>query len=255
MATSKDDKIMDVSKPGKAAPSPSSKPIIVTNRPMLKRDPMVATPDGLEKASPSDDTVPVSRTAKTLNIVSPTEGSGTAVKVVSAVSTAPSDSVAPPAASNAASSLPRAGAETPTDEPEQTAVADPAVPMSSEPAPATEQPTPTPDTMPAAPAPAPDDSDDDTDASEQLAPNQALEVAKQKEEAAKAARLAEEEKIVTSRQYYLPIDNVEERRGFDRVLLVLAVVLILALVWADVVLDAGIIHISGLHALTHFFSH
>jgi hypothetical protein len=47
--------------------------------------------------------------------------------------------------------------------------------------------------------------------------------------------------------------NIAERRGLDRVLLVLALVLVLVLVWADIVLDAGIIHIGGVHAFTHFF--
>ena len=81
-----------------------------------------------------------------------------------------------------------------------------------------------------------------------------MEKAKREEDEAKAARQAEEEKIIASKQYYLPMSTVEQRRGLDRVLLVFALVLLVALVWADIVLDAGIIHLGGVHALTHFFT-
>ncbi|HXR50416.1 MAG TPA: hypothetical protein VN778_05320, partial [Verrucomicrobiae bacterium] len=68
----KDPKVMDVERPGSSTPSASAKPIIVTNRPILRRDPMMATPDGLDKPVTTTLPGPVSRIAKTVRVVQPT---------------------------------------------------------------------------------------------------------------------------------------------------------------------------------------
>lgn len=270
MATkdSKTPKVMDVSRPGSSAPPSSAKPIIVSNRPMLKQDPMMATPDGLEKVTTPGDTVPISRTAKTISVSSPAADPAaqapTAAELVAKAATPTpekKDDMEPKAVTPPTPAAQPASAETPQKSPVGTPsptaapvpaeppkpVNDPGTPVASTPASA-----PTDEQKPAASS---DDvaNQDDSESDTQLAPNQALEEAKRKEEEAQTARLAEQEKIVASRQYYLPMSTVEQRRGLDRVLLILAMVLILALVWADVVLDAGIIHVAGIHALTHFF--
>ena len=285
MATNKNEKalkVMDVSRPGKSTPPATAKPIIVTNRPILRRDPMMASPDGLDKPTAPDEKVTVSRTAKTLNVITPAESA----PATAAPAAAPSAPKAPEVAavpdtqsdlkmpettvngnqeanSKPANTAPKPQKEAPTAAQiisKSEAVQQEAVkPAETQPAP---EPTPapaasaatTPEEKPAEEDPELDDSDEDTGSSTQLAPNQALEQAKRKEEDAKAARQAEEEKIVTSKQFYLPMSVAKERRGLNRVLLILALVLVLALVWADIVLDAGIIHIGGLHALTRFFS-
>ncbi len=108
--------------------------------------------------------------------------------------------------------------------------------------------------IPAARTSVPDDERDVEDGDGQLAPNQAVDQAKRKEEDAKLTRLAEEEKIIASKQYYLPISGVEkQRRSLDRVVLALVIVVLLCLVWLDVVLDAGIIKLGGIQPLTHLF--
>jgi hypothetical protein len=115
--------------------------------------------------------------------------------------------------------------------------------------------------QPAAPAPSPSlaDTPGQTDGQEapgddkQLAASKTLEDAKKKEEEEKAARAAEQEKIIESKKYYLPIHSAKDSRDLHLALVLLLAVIVLGLVWLDIALDAGIIKIDGLHALTHFF--
>ena len=65
---------------------------------------------------------------------------------------------------------------------------------------------------------------------------------------------AEIQKLVDSKQFFLPINSVEKRRSKRVVLLGVVLSLLLALAWADVALDAGIIQINGVKPVTHFFS-
>ena len=95
--------------------------------------------------------------------------------------------------------------------------------------------------------PSPDNADG------QLAPNKVMDEAKKKADEAEAACDAEEEQIIDSKRFYLPIANVDTRRGLTRSLAVLLLVIVLTAIWFDVVLDAGIVHVGNLHALTHFF--
>lgn len=62
------------------------------------------------------------------------------------------------------------------------------------------------------------------------------------------------DKLVESKQYYLPINTVEKRRSRRFVVLGTILSLLLILAWADIALDAGIIHINGVKPVTHFFS-
>ena len=296
MATSKDKtpKVMDVSHPGRAAPPASAKPIIVTNRPMLKQDPMMVNPDGTETEKP-DDKLEISRTAKTISVVSPLNATAGATEEMPSLAAEPaSDTIEVKAKSSVStSSMPPAPTAAEIEKKKVAEDVGKEVLTESgvaEPVEASAQA----DAMPPAPAADPDlakdeppaateseakpedatkevtKPDDDkpepsaeeaasSEASEggtdgQLAPNQALDEAKRKEEEARAAVLAEQEKIVASKQFYLPMSQTEERRGLNRVLLVLVLVLFLALVWADIVVDAGIIRINGVPALTHFFN-
>lgn len=293
-------KIIDVSEPGKTAPSETSRPIIVSSRPILRRDPMVTGPDGMEKEEAPEDK-PVARTAKPelkITPLTPEEKMEAPAKLAeptaaSAAPTMPSAAAKPatppaqPVITTAKSVVASATegdiveddeeiakpAGEPTaehefmlekpDAPTMTPEAKPALTPDSKPALSTPPTSPTPFTPPTPPAPAPspapavpdtdDDDDDEEDTDGQLAPNQALDVAKRKEEDAKATRLAEQEKIIESKQYFLPIDAVEKRRGLERFVLLLVVVILLALIWLDIALDAGILRIGGVHALTHFF--
>lgn len=291
-------KIIDVSEPGKTAPSETSRPIIVSSRPILRRDPMVTGPDGMEKEEAPEEK-PVARTAKPelkITPLTPEEKMEAPAKLAeptaaSAAPTMPSAAAKPatppaqPVITTAKSAVASATEgdiveddeeiakpagepiaehefmlEKP-DAPTMTPEAKPALTPESKPATPTPPASPTPFTPPtptasaSSPVPTVPDADDDDeeDSDGQLAPNQALDVARRKEEDAKSTRLAEQEKIIDSKQYFLPIDAVEKRRGLERFILLLVVVILLALIWLDIALDAGILRISGVHALTHFF--
>lgn len=77
------------------------------------------------------------------------------------------------------------------------------------------------------------------------------------EEAAAAAKAAEEaklQKLVDDKKYFLPINAVEQRRTARVTVLGIILAILLVAVWVDIALDAGLINIAGLHPLTHFFS-
>lgn len=382
-------KVMDVAQPGKSAPSATSRPIIITNRPMLKRDPMVAAPGDKADGKPS---APVSRVAKSIKITSfdqpaspsaestpddattqagpdmaasepaepimPLSGKST-LKIIKPKivdddepSSKPAKAKDEPKVSDEAKAKEEetpdepvttektpeqpvhhadkevalevgiealagaeqnepAGAVTPNiavtsdldmeehEAPKDTApapspdVADETTPKVPEPttgesdvkedAPASEAPAepepavaaedteapkadePAPAEAPAADVPAPETSDLQPDevtpevsdgiaeTDEQLAPNVAIEQAKHKQEEAEAAIAAERERIIASKQYYLPIKSSKHRHGTRLAIALLLLVIVLAAVWVDVVLDAGIVRIPGVQAPTNFF--
>ena len=70
----------------------------------------------------------------------------------------------------------------------------------------------------------------------------------------KAAKLAEQEKTIESKKYYLPINTIEHRKDIRRAILLLVLAVLLALIWLDIVLDAGILKLGPIHSLTHFFN-
>lgn len=64
---------------------------------------------------------------------------------------------------------------------------------------------------------------------------------------------AEIQKLVDSKQYYLPINAVERRRTHRFVVFGLVLCVLLGLAWLNVALDAGLIELGGLKAVTNFF--
>ena len=199
-------KAFDVIAPGKAVPAPSGRPIIVTNRPMIK-DPMAP-------ASPA--------TAKAV---------GTTLLEPSGVSRT-ADPVKPPA-------------ETPAPVKAANPAPTPAPVSPEEPA--------TPHLPETAPTDSIMDADDEGHPTEKAEAGATDEPQKEADQAQQAAQAAQE-KVITSKQYYLPISNGDRRRDTRTALLILMLVLIGTLVWLDLVLDAGIVHIPGIHAVTHIFS-
>jgi hypothetical protein len=73
-----------------------------------------------------------------------------------------------------------------------------------------------------------------------------------------AAKQAEHDqtiqKMIDSKDYALPITNTEKRRSRRVVIFGAVLSIILLLAWVDIALDAGILHISGIKPVTHFFS-
>ena len=62
------------------------------------------------------------------------------------------------------------------------------------------------------------------------------------------------QQLIDSKDYFLPINVVEQRRSRRIVILGIILSLVLVVVWVDIALDAGLIKISGVKAVTHFFS-
>lgn len=71
---------------------------------------------------------------------------------------------------------------------------------------------------------------------------------------AKAKHDAAIQKLVDSKQYFLPINAVEKRRTKHFVILGVLLSILLLLAWGDIALDAGLIQVSGVKPVTHFFS-
>lgn len=211
--------IIDVARPGKSAPSGNSKSVIVGNRPLLK-DPMVVSPTTaplLENEMPD-------KTAELIKPVlppGPEPESKQEPKPKKIVEPTPNKTVAP-------DDDDKAVPDTPADD-------DKAVPP--------------PDVDKPELAEEADTSADETGqppkgSAEQLA----AEAATQTEHQAAIAKLSD------SKQYYLPINTVEKRRSRRFVAIGIILSLLLIVAWADIALDAGLIHVGGLKALTHFFS-
>lgn len=91
-----------------------------------------------------------------------------------------------------------------------------------------------------------DSADQDT----KLKPDDQLEA----EAAEQAKHDAAIDKLIESKQYYLPINSVEKRRSKRFVGLGILLSLLLVVAWADIALDAGLIKVSGIKPVTHFFS-
>lgn len=62
------------------------------------------------------------------------------------------------------------------------------------------------------------------------------------------------QQLVDSKKYFLPINAVEHRRSKHVVIAGIVLSVLLAVAWADIALDAGIIHGGGIKPVTHFFS-
>ena len=80
------------------------------------------------------------------------------------------------------------------------------------------------------------------------------EAAALKEADALAQRRVALDALIVSQKYYLPVDTVERKKARRVILAGAVVIILLGVTWADVSLDAGIVHLGGLKAPTHFFS-
>lgn len=60
-------------------------------------------------------------------------------------------------------------------------------------------------------------------------------------------------RLVESKKYYLPINTVEKRRSKRVVILGVTLSVVLLLGWINIALDAGLIELGGIKALTDFF--
>ncbi len=185
----------DVDRPGKSAPSATSKPVIVSNRPLLK-DPMVVDEDAaLEEETTEKEELAHSLGPKIQPLNEP-------------------DQPEPE---------PEAADEPPAEEPAEKKT------PPAEPEAADEEDTP-------AKTEAKSKKKDETEAAEQ------------------AKHAADVQKLIDSGQYVLPINAVEKRKAKHFVVLGVFLAILLALAWADIAMDAGLVHVNGVQPVTHFFS-
>lgn len=191
--------IIDVARPNETAPSDTSVPVIVNNRPIL-RDPMMAN-ESQNLDIPATETPKLSPTSTKINIQ-------------------------PLSSDEDEVSKERAKTEEP---------AEPEVETSEN---------------------TPDTEDHSENAIE--ADNQAQTKTEDEKNVIESEEQAKHESdlqnLVESKKYYLPINTVQKRRTKRFVAIGAGVSILLVLIWVDIALDAGLIKIGGLKALTHIFS-
>lgn len=247
----------DISRPGKSKPSPTSRPIITTNHSLLK-DPMMSdkSDDGEskgpeEKIDLSKAQAPVIKPLESPDVAT-TESSSEAAKTPQSSADAASQEDSENARSQESVSVDES-------QPAQTTTEDPGSPEDTAVADAPDIPTPETEASDQAQLPQADEAAPSTETPSSATPQNGPPPpdAKKREDEAKAAAKAKHDeaiqRLADSKKYELPIKSSEQRMNKMRILVIIAVV-VLALAWLDLAMDAGIIHVGGLHAPTHFFS-
>ncbi|HET9174585.1 MAG TPA: hypothetical protein VFN56_04915 [Candidatus Saccharimonadales bacterium] len=262
-ASSASKKVFDVSKPGKSAPSPSSKPIIITNRPIM-RDPMMTSDSGTETTQA--DTTAIVKPRRELNLTPTMTAEALAQDAASTDQVTDSLPAEEPSVSAADSDLAAEAADADATPDVSAAIdvrpAEPADVVKADETP----PTPVPDT---APTPAADAGSTESastespkeDTTDKPAPATDKQLSPEEQQAAEeeAAKAAAEhdaaiQKMIDAKQYFLPINTVEKRKTKHFIWAGVVLAVVLAVAWMDIALDAGLIHIAGIKAVTHFFS-
>lgn len=278
-ASKKAHKVFDVSKPGKGAPaSATARPIIATHRPMLP-DPMVSPADTsmideaskpmvlstpsaakvvIKPLSDTDETETPQPDAIELNI--PDFGLRDTPKQVDADADGTVDVRTAKTAPNVAEKPEVKSEQAPaakTEEP--AAVATPAPEADSaieDTAPKEEDSQTAPDanaTTPEAAAlptngPAPDTTD------ESAASDKTKEEQETATMEAEVKRQEELDKLVESKEYFLPITTAEHRRTKLVTIFGIILIILLGLLLVNMLMDLGTVRIKGVEPVTHFFS-
>lgn len=213
-------KVFDVSKPNKQPSSATSRPVIVTNRPIMQDPMMASNTKAVTETSPETETeASPSKVKMTIQPLS----DGTDADKDAADTSAGSETDTATAASNAEE----------TAKAEDTKAAEPAEESDSSGAETSDTP----------------DTGDDLP----LAGDQTKTEKETAELEAAAKKQAELDTIAESKEYFLPINSVERRRSKLVTLLGAILILALGLLLLNLMLDAGFLRIPGISPLTHFF--
>ncbi len=233
-------KIVDVSRPNDTPSSETSKPVIISNRPLM-RDPMMAAPDSEE----SPVTAPV-KLPEPLETATPN-----AVKHERMIMP-PGEAAVAESADPAIPAEPAPTMLTMNDfKPPQSET--PAEPAAAIPPPSVKKPEIKPDirpeTKPDAPKPytvteAPSKKEEPLTAEAQEAKD-----AEEEEE-----RLKQLDKMIEDGTYFLPVDSVNHKKAQRNSFVGLVLALVIGVVWFMIALDANLIQIDGIEAPTNFFS-
>ncbi len=200
-----DKKLMDIVKPGKTPASANSRPVIIGHKP-LKLDPMMAK-DGPTKI-------------KVDEAVIGDEPEPTGLKPVEAPVVKPVEPPKPEPKAEETKPGPEAVAETK------------AAPSKTEVAESPEE--------PAKEAPETGETTEETETP--VDPKQAEKQAQQDKE--EQAREAAVKKLIEDKKYFVQVGEVKRQRQARRLLLTILVLLVLAIVAADLLIDAGIVKTS-----------
>lgn len=271
---------MDIAHPGKSAPSTTSKPVIVTNRPVLQ-DPMVVTTPETDSLSESKSEAaqpisvhksgglvlqPLSAKPEAEEMPAPTEST----KAESTEINLPLDEILSKTKQDDAEKSEEAETEpvAAQDQPETVPVN--AVETAEKPAAEANEPKSTEAEPPKAaeekqeqaePAPV-----SEALAEKPLAPKlspvahsagvptkDGALIDEDDADQAAAEHAAKIEKLVETKQYFLPVDAVEKRRTKRVIALGILLAIVLGAAWLDIALDAGILQLGNIHAVTNFF--
>ena len=234
--TPKSHKIADVARPGKSAPSPNSRSVIISHRPIM-RDPMMSV--GTSEAASSDEAA----NDAPATAVKVTRASGAVVQpLADSTLTAANDEAVPDTEA------------TPNDEAdaeEVETVETEAEAVTADEAPEAEAKDETPQETKHEAPPAQASTGTDAKLGTKDAQSEAEIAAAEDAEAKRQAALLE---MIESKKYYLPINTVEKRRTKQFVAGGIVLSLLLIAAWLDIAMDAGLIKIGHWHALTHFFN-
>jgi hypothetical protein len=272
-------KVMDVAHPGKGVASASGRPIIVTNRPILKDPMMVDLPSDEQAAGapiltrPTTTKLFIKTDDEPTDTLQTTESEGKPADVVArdvGVPEPPTDSTG--TEKKAIKIEPITISEEEEEEDEPVAAPSPSADTKitvkltdeakSDSAPAAPaEDAPVADVTPDATAPSNDSSTSDTDtatetddATDTATTDASTDQNKKPADDEAAAALHEKlDSIAAGQEYFLPINAVERRRNRNITTAGVMLAILLAAVWLDVAADAGFIHIPFL-PLTHFFS-
>lgn len=209
-------KIADVAQPGESAPSPNSKSVIISHHPAMA-DPMVNADVKADVPATQPASRVVIKPLATSELVAPAP----TVDAVKDESSAPTQPVS----------------ETP---PETTPSPAPVPIADVTPKPVTPNEAPTPTSV----------GSDATVGTKSIQSGAEIAIA----EDAESKHQAELAALVENKTYYLSIVTTESQRTKQFVIAGIVMSLLLAALWTDVALDAGLVHIKGIHSLTHFFN-
>ena len=257
--------VFDVAKPNKSRPSNTAKPVIVTNRPILQ-DPMVnpvsssgepTTAPPLSIKLPTKIHIePLSSSAELANVSEPIAVKNLAADAPPLDATSPiSEHLAKARAEAAENSKLEENSEL-SENSEPEAVSEPEISPAADAVIAVEDPklvaptdlpakTTTETAFKSGTAPLNDGPKDGALVTEK-------DLADEEDEDDEYAKNIQ--KLVTEKRYFLPINTQEKRRTKHFIILGVVLILLLAAAWADIALDAGLIHLDGVRPLTHLFS-
>jgi hypothetical protein len=263
-------KIIDVSKPGESgAPSASSRPMIVTQRPIIQ-DPMVARADQTHIPAIVEDKPETGLAPKSTKVhIKPLSDSNTESTVSDSSQTIdlhiPDFSLRDsPKKTESAESIPVTVSQSAPQEPVEAADAAPPEGPKSHDIPAQDrkiiQPPTADKTVPVVEPltpPVPESSSLSGDQSGGAFDDAAMsDKAIEKEAAALEAEVKRQEeldKLVQSKEYFLPIHTNERRRSKIVTICGSVLIILLGLLLVNLLMDVGTISLDGVRPLTNFF--